>query len=76
MDMADKELCDCMSELAKAFKGHNPPIKGPLRAVIGAIAPILIASADPRVKALGLGLQGLSLVFLGKARESNGGKKK
>lgn len=69
MEPCDQELCDCMGSLAKAFKPGNPPIKGPLRAIISAIAPILVASPDPRVKALGLGLQALAMTFLGEARK-------
>lgn len=72
MHIEDQELSDCIGELAKAFKPTNPPIKGPLRAIISAITPILLASADPRVKALALGLQALSLTFLGAPRKKGG----
>ena len=75
MHEEDAELMDCMGELAKAFKSGNPPIKGPLRAIIAAIAPILVASPDARVKALGLGLQALSLTFLGSKRTKKPGGK-
>lgn len=75
MEDCDQELCDCMSNIAKAFKPGNPPIKGPLRTIVNAITPILLASPDPRVKALGLGLQALSIIFLGEARKRKPGGK-
>ena len=69
MEHEDQELCDCMGSLAKAFRPGNPPIKAPLRVILTAITPILLASPDPRVKALGLGLQALKVTFLGEPRK-------
>lgn len=75
MNGDDKELCDCMDGFAKAFKAGNPPIKGPLRTIVGLLVPVLVASADPRVKALGLALQAASSAFLQPKRlKANGGK--
>lgn len=75
MNHDDQELCDCMEHLAVAFKSGNPPIKAPLRAIIASLVPILLASPDPRVKALALGLQALSTTFLqAKRTRTKGGK--
>lgn len=73
MNGEDKELCDCMSAFAVAFKPGNPPIKGPLRALVSVLTPILVASPDPRVKALGLALAAAGKAFLGEPRKRTSG---
>lgn len=65
----DPELTLCVNAFTKAFKRKNPPIKGPLRALVAVLAPVLIGSPDPRIKALGLALQAASVAFLRNNRQ-------
>lgn len=66
MPDSDPELTIVVQAFAKAFRRKNPPIKGPLRTLVNLLAPVLLASPDPRIKALGLALQSASLAFLTK----------
>lgn len=68
LEADDKELHDAIGICHD--KSHNGRGNGKKAAVqvIEALSPILIASPDPRIKALGLALAVGSQLFLGKRR--------
>ncbi|KKL81199.1 hypothetical protein LCGC14_1997120, partial [marine sediment metagenome] len=59
----DEDICRCVNAFSTAFKRGNPPLKKGIKTLIGLLAPVLIGSPDPRIKALGLALQASSLIF-------------
>lgn len=51
-----KEVSDCINGLCKNSKSRSSAVRSAVRDVLGVLAPALVASPDPRIKALGLGL--------------------
>lgn len=65
----DRDIQECAEAFALAFKRKNPPIRGPLRKLIGILSPILVKSPDARIKALGIALAAAAATFLRKKKE-------
>lgn len=65
----DRELREALEITTDAAINGTPNGRAVVARVIEALAPLLIASQEPRIKALGLGLIIASKAFLAKKRK-------
>lgn len=67
------DIQECVNGVCKIAKRSNGQVKSAVRTIINLIAPLLVASTEPRIMALGLALQAGSAAFLGKPNTRKGG---
>lgn len=52
----EQDLQACLDGLCKNSRSRSPAVRAAVRDVLGVLSPVLIASPDARIKALGFGL--------------------
>lgn len=51
-----KEIQDCVNGLCQNAKSKSSVVRNVVRGILGILAPMLVKSPDPRIKALGLAM--------------------